>query len=230
MKPSLSKILALAAAIGIAFFSATSCKKISGTNPKSTDSLPTAIIDSSAGCAFYPNIPVRFYPSSTNVPGGTTFHWDFGDGGTSTDEFPVHTYTVSGTYSVTLAFNNSLNLIHKSIYVTPVSGSHYTQLMSGTRRWIGSANGVTETLYGTVDTPLVVQVVDSGIIKFLYGNAPMYLSDIDTIVKNCITYTDCSGKRFMRYYYLQDSMAYFYSGWYPNIVGHDYPIISIHTK
>jgi len=34
--------------------------------------------------------------------GATTYAWDFGDGGSSTDENPSHTYGADGTYSVTL--------------------------------------------------------------------------------------------------------------------------------
>jgi uncharacterized protein (TIGR02145 family) len=39
---------------------------------------------------------------------GETFHWDFGDGATSTELNPVHTYAVDGFYAVTLiAYNSS---------------------------------------------------------------------------------------------------------------------------
>ena len=38
--------------------------------------------------------------------GATSYVWDFGDGNTSTDKDPLHTYTATGTYTVTLtAFN-----------------------------------------------------------------------------------------------------------------------------
>jgi len=42
---------------------------------------------------------VRFTNSTT---GAVAWHWDFGDGGTSNVEDPIHTYLASGTYSVTL--------------------------------------------------------------------------------------------------------------------------------
>jgi hypothetical protein len=42
---------------------------------------------------------VTFTSTVTDV---TTYLWDFGDGGTSTDANPVHTYVVSGTYNVKL--------------------------------------------------------------------------------------------------------------------------------
>ena len=42
---------------------------------------------------------VRFYNNSINAG---TFHWDFGDGTTSTQRDPVHLYTSNGNYTVTL--------------------------------------------------------------------------------------------------------------------------------
>ncbi len=42
---------------------------------------------------------VSFTNNSSN---GLTYLWDFGDGNTSTDENPLHTYTNLGTYTVTL--------------------------------------------------------------------------------------------------------------------------------
>lgn len=39
--------------------------------------------------------------------GGAIFEWDFGDGATSTEESPVHTYAEHGVYEVTLSVSNS---------------------------------------------------------------------------------------------------------------------------
>ncbi len=69
------------------------------------------IVDSvEAIMSWIPNgLDVEFYDSSTtNSPGGITgWLWDFGDGNTSTAQFPTHTYIISGTYTVCLiAFNN----------------------------------------------------------------------------------------------------------------------------
>jgi Zn-dependent metalloprotease len=46
---------------------------------------------------------VNFTPSAT---GNVTYSWDFGDGSTSTDVNPAHTYTGTGPYTVTLVVNN----------------------------------------------------------------------------------------------------------------------------
>lgn len=47
---------------------------------------------------------VQFSNLSTN---GTSYSWDFGDGSTSTDQNPVHTYAAGGTYTVTLVVTNA---------------------------------------------------------------------------------------------------------------------------
>ncbi|MCB9184694.1 MAG: PKD domain-containing protein [Flavobacteriales bacterium] len=47
---------------------------------------------------------VTFTDTSLNLPSG--WAWDFGDGMISTDQDPVHVYSTSGTYTVTLISNN----------------------------------------------------------------------------------------------------------------------------
>jgi FOG: PKD repeat len=49
--------------------------------------------------------PVQFTDQSTGNP--TTWYWDFGDGGTSTEKNPRHTYAKSGYYDVTLTVKNA---------------------------------------------------------------------------------------------------------------------------
>lgn len=44
-------------------------------------------------------LSVSFNNTSLNA---TNYHWDFGDGTTTTDQHPYHTYSTSGTYTVTL--------------------------------------------------------------------------------------------------------------------------------
>ncbi|WP_299962935.1 PKD domain-containing protein [Methanoregula sp.] len=47
---------------------------------------------------------VAFSDKSTNAP--TSWKWDFGDGATSAEQNPTHTYTTLGTYSVSLTASN----------------------------------------------------------------------------------------------------------------------------
>jgi gliding motility-associated-like protein len=45
---------------------------------------------------------VSFNNQSLVIGSNTSFHWDFGDGGTSTDFMPSHTYSQAGLYNITL--------------------------------------------------------------------------------------------------------------------------------
>ncbi|NVK63460.1 MAG: PKD domain-containing protein [Flavobacteriales bacterium] len=50
------------------------------------------------------------FTSTSTSNGTTTFAWDFGDGGTSTDENPSYTYTANGTYTVCLTVTDSCGI------------------------------------------------------------------------------------------------------------------------
>lgn len=59
----------------------------------------------SAGAMGLAPLTVRFTDTSLNIP--TAWSWDFGDGNTSSDKNPVHTYKYGGRYSVALTATNS---------------------------------------------------------------------------------------------------------------------------
>jgi len=50
-------------------------------------------------------LTVAFADATENRP--TAWRWDFGDGGTSSEQNPFHTYAVPGTYTVTLTAGNN---------------------------------------------------------------------------------------------------------------------------
>ena len=85
----------------------------------------TAAFDVSSG-----TIPlvVTFSASGSGGVAPYTYSWNFGDGGTSTQQNPSHTFQVAGTYSVTVVVTDSKgNSVTKTVTVTanssPVLGS-----------------------------------------------------------------------------------------------------------
>jgi len=66
---------------------------------------PTASFSSSSN-----GLAVTFTDTSTDAGGSLSTHsWTFGDGASSTDANPSHTYTAAGTYSVTETVADSIN-------------------------------------------------------------------------------------------------------------------------
>lgn len=65
-------------------------------------------------------LSVQFTDASTGSP--TAWAWTFGDGGTSAAQNPLHTYTVPGSYTVTLTVSNSAggNSVGHPHYVTVI--------------------------------------------------------------------------------------------------------------
>jgi PKD repeat protein len=66
-----------------------------------------------------------FTDASTNTP--TSWVWNFGDGGSSTSQNPTHTYSVAGTYSVSLTATNSggSNTLTKTAYIHTSPGTAF---------------------------------------------------------------------------------------------------------
>lgn len=82
---------------------------VSGPNGSDTDTktdyievLYPAPIADFEGSPISGNIPLTVSFTDLSTGEIDTWDWDFGDGNTSTDQDPVHDYTVAGTYSVTL--------------------------------------------------------------------------------------------------------------------------------
>lgn len=62
------------------------------------------------------DLSVQFTDQSTGTI--TSWFWDFGDGGTSTDQNPAYTYLNPGTYTVSLTVNLGADVEVKSNYIT----------------------------------------------------------------------------------------------------------------
>ena len=70
---------------------------------------PRIGVDGRAGMAPF---TVRFHDESTGHP--IRWSWSFGDGATSAEQHPVHTYTASGIYTVTLVSENEKGPVSKT--------------------------------------------------------------------------------------------------------------------
>lgn len=73
----------------------------------------------------------------------TSYAWDFGDGGTSTEASPVHTYAVSGIYDVSMTATNANGSSTTNLQLTVTSGSMTAdQLVGGAWKIRVAANSV----------------------------------------------------------------------------------------
>jgi len=75
--------------------------------------LPVANFGTASSTTTCEASPVQFNDLSTsNAPGGSTYAWTFGDGGTSILQNPLHIFSTYGNYNVTLTITNSLGCSH----------------------------------------------------------------------------------------------------------------------
>jgi C1A family cysteine protease len=65
-------------------------------------------------------VPVKVYFKDRSLRRPASWQWDFGDGTTSTDKSPIHTYTRAGTFTVNLTVKNSggEDFTTKEAYIT----------------------------------------------------------------------------------------------------------------
>ena len=77
---------------------------INGSLTETKESLVTVSPNPEAGFTYAgTGLSVEFTNSTTNA---TSYLWDFGDGNTSTEVNPTHTYSTAGSYMVALVANN----------------------------------------------------------------------------------------------------------------------------
>jgi PKD repeat protein len=96
------------------------CSLDSSTVPEKPASvLPVANFNSNVTSGYAP-LSVQFIDPSTNA---TKWNWDFGDGNTSTEQNPIHTYSSSWTNTVILTVSNTNGTDSKLGSIT-VLGKH----------------------------------------------------------------------------------------------------------
>jgi len=77
-------------------------------------------------------LSIRFINQSSGGR-GTSFHWTFGDGGSSSQETPTHTYAVAGSYLVSFTVSNAAGTSSVSKQITvPIP---FSPQRGSKRRW-----------------------------------------------------------------------------------------------
>jgi PKD repeat protein len=109
-----------------------------------------------SGCA---PLAVSFTDQSTGVP--TSWSWDFGDGGSSTEQNPSHTYNEAGTYTVALTATNGCgsDTETKTDYITVTEPSAdamhvHDIVVSRNSFWWFSRGIATVTVYDQSGSPV----------------------------------------------------------------------------
>jgi len=105
---------------------------------------------------------IQFTDTSTIIGGTlTSWHWDFGDGATSTDRNPTHKYSQGGSYAVTLRVTgNDGEQNSNSTYITVIELANIIGIIKDAQG--NPINGVTVSLYNAgTTTALETATTDS---------------------------------------------------------------------
>lgn len=112
---------------------------------------------------------VTFVNASVNA---TDWAWEFGDGNTSTDENPVHTYDMAGSYEVTLTASNVDPSTHSTTetVVTQNGGILASKIVD--KEWIPAHGEVWSYAQGGSDADHGVTWDDQNPVDFGWGDMP----------------------------------------------------------
>ena len=100
------------------------------------------------------SLTLTFTDLSTGNP--TAWNWDFGDGNTSTQQNPVHTYAADGNYTICLLSTNACDT-NSSCQSTMVTGWEELSTLSGWDLYPNPNTGIF-TLEGRFSEPIKVEI------------------------------------------------------------------------
>ncbi|MCB9235633.1 MAG: PKD domain-containing protein [Bacteroidia bacterium] len=129
-------------------------------------------------------LAVAFNDQTSGTP--LTWHWDFGDGNTSTQQNPSHTYAVNGVYTVCLITSNGCGADTSCSNIT-------TNCTPATAAWSFSVNGLSATFTDqTVGSP-VSWVWNFGDGNFSTNQNPTHNYASNGTYNVCLITTDACG-------------------------------------
>jgi PKD repeat protein len=142
---------------------------------------------------------VQFTDTSQNTPSSWT--WDFGDGTTSTDQHPVHTFTDVGSYTVTLTVANALTVDSYSLDYTVDSGYLSSPVMQEStlngylsiQDAYDDISGLSETIKVKAGEPIL------GDLFFDHEVAVILKGGYDETYENVIDFSKVNGKVTISY-------------------------------
>ena len=88
----------------------------------SSDTVHVSVVNAVPTAAFTYSVNSLMVTFTNTSTSGSSYIWDFGDGNTSLLTDPTHTYSVSGTYSVTLITENACGADTTVIAITVTTG------------------------------------------------------------------------------------------------------------
>jgi PKD repeat protein len=123
------------------------------STPISIDLAPQAAftLSGNQGCS---PLPVSFVDSSYGANPGTIYHWDFGDGTSSSLQNPVHIYQNPGNYSVSLTLINGGICSDTAVIINAVTVSDGSPPVPVSLKSVSvSADNVIDITWGNLATP-----------------------------------------------------------------------------
>ncbi len=169
---------------GYSDYSSVGFYEISGSYaPGNNNQPPIANFEATINCD-----QVRFKNTSINTV--TAYTWDFGDGTTSTEQNPTHTYTQDGVYTVSLAATNTIgtntntkeDLITIAIPALPETTDQ--TICSGTSGTITASGSNGYIWYDDLDSTTIIATGPTLDIQDIADNQTYYVSG----TTNPITY------------------------------------------